>query len=189
MSPFATRASGLAAPGQWTGRQNKPGACAADVAILRHPTNGPGGTPDAATAARFAGSIVTVFGSGELRHFQHADSPYSIASECEQLRCSSRRPAETDGTELAAYMSSKSEIAARLERIKGLWLELEHVQPTTPRYEALMKEIRTESSAYLALITAQDDLSQTQTRNDVHPRQNGVDRREIDRRQVIRRKK
>ncbi len=86
-------------------------------------------------------------------------------------------------------MSSQSEITSRLERIKELWLELEHVQPITPRYEALMKEIRTESSAYLALITAQDDLSQTQTRNDVHPRQNGVDRREIDRRQIIRRKK
>ena len=85
-------------------------------------------------------------------------------------------------------MSSQSEITSRLERIKGLWLELEHVQPTTPRYEALMKEIRAESSAYLALLTAQDDLSQTQTRNDVDSRQNG-DRREIDRRQIIRRKK
>jgi hypothetical protein len=51
-------------------------------------------------------------------------------------------------------MSSQSEITSRLERIKELWLEPEHVQPITPRYEALMKAIGTESSAYLALITA-----------------------------------
>ena len=86
-------------------------------------------------------------------------------------------------------MSSNSEIASRLERVKGLWLELEHVQPTTPRYEALMKEIRAESSAYLALLTAQDDLSQTETRNDVDARQSSVDRRQIERRQILRRKK
>jgi hypothetical protein len=79
-------------------------------------------------------------------------------------------------------MSSKSEITSRLERVKGLWLELEQFQPTTPRYAALMKEIRTETSVYLALLAAQDDLSQTQTRND-------VDRRQIDRRRIIRRQK
>jgi len=86
-------------------------------------------------------------------------------------------------------MSSQSEITLRLERVKELWLELEQVQPTTPRYEALMKEIRTESSAYLALLTAHDDLSHTHTRNDADQRPNDVDRRQIDRRQIIRRKK
>ena len=63
MSPFATRASGLAAPVNGLADKNKPGGCAADVAILRHPTNGP--RSNARCGARFVGSIVTVFGSGE----------------------------------------------------------------------------------------------------------------------------
>ena len=86
-------------------------------------------------------------------------------------------------------MSSQNEVYARLERIKKLWLELEHVQPTTPRCKALMNEIQAESVAYLALLAAQDDLGQTQTRNDVNEKQYPVDRRQTDRRQIIRRNK
>jgi hypothetical protein len=77
-------------------------------------------------------------------------------------------------------VNSQSEIVSRLERIKELWLELTQVQPTTPRYEALMKEISKESSVYQALLIAQYEL--TQTRKDVEQRQNGVDRRQINRR-------
>ena len=70
-------------------------------------------------------------------------------------------------------MSSQSEIASRLERIKELWRELEQVQPITPRYKELMKEIGAESMAYQALLTAQYDLDR---------RHNDVDRRQVDRR-------
>jgi hypothetical protein len=86
-------------------------------------------------------------------------------------------------------MRSHNEVYARLERIKKLWLVLEHVQPTTPRYKALMNEIHAESVAYLALLAAQDDLGQTQTRNDVNEKQYPIDRRQTDRRQIIRRNK
>ena len=78
--------------------------------------------------------------------------PCSIGSECERLRRHRGGQRRPTGLNWRAYMSSKSEIAARLERVKGLWLELEQVQPTTPRYEALMKEIRTESAACLAVV-------------------------------------
>lgn len=43
-------------------------------------------------------------------------------------------------------------IFASLERVKALWLELEKVKPKTPEYEALTKQIRAASMAYMALI-------------------------------------
>jgi hypothetical protein len=77
-------------------------------------------------------------------------------------------------------MSSQNEITARLERIKGLWLELEQIKPTMPMYKELMKEIHAESLVYQALLNAQYDLER---------RQNDVDRRQIDRRRIVRRNK
>jgi hypothetical protein len=52
-------------------------------------------------------------------------------------------------------MSLHTDLHARLERIKELWRELEGTRPTSGRYNGLVDVIRTESSAYLALLEAQ----------------------------------
>ena len=52
-------------------------------------------------------------------------------------------------------MSPYDEVYARLERIKQLWVELQHTLPHSGRYDELFGEIRAESLAYLALVDAQ----------------------------------
>jgi hypothetical protein len=54
-------------------------------------------------------------------------------------------------------VSFHADLHARLERIKELWRELEGERPTSGRYNVLVDEIRTESSAYLALLETQRD--------------------------------
>jgi hypothetical protein len=44
--------------------------------------------------------------------------------------------------------------SASLERIKALWQQLERATPGSPEYDAIAKQIRTESDAYNALIEA-----------------------------------
>ena len=46
-------------------------------------------------------------------------------------------------------------VFASLERLKALWLELEKAKPKTPKYEALVKQIRAESMTYVALVESQ----------------------------------
>jgi hypothetical protein len=91
-------------------------------------------------------------------------------------------------------MSSDPGVYARLDRIKALWRELERTRRTLPRYAELIEEIRAESLAYQALLTAQDELDRRQTRDDPDRGQTDAerrqaDRREADRRQTDRRKK
>ena len=54
-------------------------------------------------------------------------------------------------------MDLHADLHARLERIKELWRELEGERPTSGRYRVLVDEIRTASSAYLALLETQRD--------------------------------
>jgi hypothetical protein len=49
-------------------------------------------------------------------------------------------------------MSLQTDLHARLERIRELWRQLEGTRTTSGRYDALVDVIRTESSAYLALL-------------------------------------
>jgi hypothetical protein len=46
-------------------------------------------------------------------------------------------------------------VFASMERLKALWLELEQTKPKTPKYEALMKQIRAESMTYMALVESE----------------------------------
>jgi hypothetical protein len=86
-------------------------------------------------------------------------------------------------------MGAKPDVFARLDRIKALWRELERTRRTSARYEELIGEIRTESVAYQALLAEQDDLDRIQARADADPGQSDVQRRQIDRSQMLRRKK
>jgi hypothetical protein len=52
-------------------------------------------------------------------------------------------------------MSLSAALHTRLDRIKELWRELEGERPTSGRYHVLVEMIRTESSAYLALLETQ----------------------------------
>jgi hypothetical protein len=45
-------------------------------------------------------------------------------------------------------------ISACLERIKALWKQLERATPGSPEYDAIAKQIRTESDTYNALVEA-----------------------------------
>jgi hypothetical protein len=93
-------------------------------------------------------------------------------------------------------MSSKPDVFARLDRIKELWRELERTRLTSPRYEELIEKIRTESLAYQALLTEQEDLDRRQARIDVDSKgddsqadskQHAVNRKPVERRPVDRR--
>ena len=52
-------------------------------------------------------------------------------------------------------MSWQTDLHARLDRIRELWRELEGTRPASGRYDVLVDVIRTESSAYLALLETQ----------------------------------
>src|SRR5438309_6802366 len=52
-------------------------------------------------------------------------------------------------------MSLQTNLQSRLDRIRELWRELEGIRPTSGRYDVLVDMIRTESSAYLALLETQ----------------------------------
>jgi hypothetical protein len=67
-----------------------------------------------------------------------------------------------------------------VDGVKQLWLELEQVKRTTPRYKEVMKQIQAESLAYIGHSSMRSMIWT--------PRQNDVDRRQIDRREIIRRK-
>jgi hypothetical protein len=98
-------------------------------------------------------------------------------------------------------MSSAPDVFARLDRIKELWRELERTRRTSPRYEELVRQIRTESVAYQALLIGRDDLDRRQARIDVDSehvdsedvdskadsKQNAVNRKPVERRPVDRR--
>jgi hypothetical protein len=100
-------------------------------------------------------------------------------------------------------MSSKPDVFARLDRIKELWRELERTRRTLPRYEELIAEIHSESLAYQALLTEQEDLDRRPARIDVDSKDAGsrvdsnqntvnqkpVERGPIDRRKIIDRRK
>ena len=101
-------------------------------------------------------------------------------------------------------MGSKPDVFARLDRIKELWRELERTRRTSPRYEELVGEIRVESVAYQALLIEQEDLDRRPARIDldskdaestVDSKQNNaanrkpVERRPVDRRKTIDRRK
>jgi hypothetical protein len=45
---------------------------------------------------------------------------------------------------------------ASLKRLVALWERLGHLQPSTPEYTTLVKQIRAESDAYNARIEAQE---------------------------------
>ena len=47
------------------------------------------------------------------------------------------------------------EAAARLERIKQLWQQLESTHPHTPKYDALIDRIRAEADAFKKILDAQ----------------------------------
>ena len=51
-------------------------------------------------------------------------------------------------------MSPYSEAQARLDRLAELWRELKRAPRGSGAYEALVKQIRTESDAYNALVDA-----------------------------------
>jgi hypothetical protein len=86
-------------------------------------------------------------------------------------------------------MTGKPDVYARLDRIKELWRELERTRRTSPRYEELVAEIHSESLAYQALLTEQDELDRKQAAESDAKQESDADRRRIDRRQVNRRKK
>ena len=52
-------------------------------------------------------------------------------------------------------MSLQTNLQSRLDRIRELWRELEGTRPASGRYDVLVDVIRTESSAYLALLETQ----------------------------------
>jgi hypothetical protein len=62
--------------------------------------------------------------------------------------------------------SLQTDVLVRLERIKELWRELERTRPTSDRYDALIEVIRTESSAYLAVLETQPDRDRARVRAD-----------------------
>jgi hypothetical protein len=51
-------------------------------------------------------------------------------------------------------VSEQDQIAARLDRIKGLCQALERASRTSSRHRALAEELHLESAAYLALVDA-----------------------------------
>jgi hypothetical protein len=100
-------------------------------------------------------------------------------------------------TRASLAMSSNPDVFARLDRIKELWRELEGTRRTSPRYEDLVGEIRAESVAYQALLTEQEDLDRKQARLDVDSKdvdstvdskQSTVNRQPVERRPIDRRK-
>ena len=54
-------------------------------------------------------------------------------------------------------MSLQTDLHGRLGRIRELWRDLEGERPASGRYNMLVDVIRTESSAYLALLETQRD--------------------------------
>ena len=54
--------------------------------------------------------------------------------------------------------SEANDAAARLKRIEQLWQKLEHTLPRTPKYVALIDEIRAETDAFRKILDAQREI-------------------------------
>ena len=46
-------------------------------------------------------------------------------------------------------------VFASMERLNALWRQLQREKPKTPKYEALMKQIRAESMTYMGLVESE----------------------------------
>ncbi|OFW18851.1 MAG: hypothetical protein A3H97_14370 [Acidobacteria bacterium RIFCSPLOWO2_02_FULL_65_29] len=66
---------------------------------------------------------------------------------------------------LGPFSSEANDAAARLERITGLWQRLQLTRAHTPKYNALIDQIRAETDAFRKILDAKKGLGPKESKD------------------------